>query len=392
MKNKEILFYLHGGNLNRGCEAIITSTSKLIKNRCNNTNITIATQYYDSDIEREIPNIDKYIKSEDIQESTIINRVYRYALRRLNLNKAHIKSVYKNVIDEIKKSNICFVIGGDTYFKEYSMLDTLYTLNKEARNLKKKNILWCCSIEKDEIDEEMKKDLKEFDLIIARETITLNNLYEKGIKNNVKLYPDPAFTMEPQEVRLPSGWKMGKTIIINTSPLIMKFESKENIVAESIQYLIDYILKNTDYTVALLPHVDCDVITNTKIYEKFKNDKRVININFGYSAPELKYIISKSEILIGARTHATIAAYSMYVPTLVVGYSVKSLGIARDIFGTETDMVIPVNTIIDKEELTVAFKKIFNNKKNIKIYLEEKMPNYKERAYKLEEILNDICG
>ncbi|MFR4670990.1 MAG: hypothetical protein ACLT69_14285 [Intestinibacter bartlettii] len=43
-----------------------------------------------------------------------------------------------------------------------------------------------------------------------------------------------------------------------------------------------------------------------------------------------------------ARTHATIAAYSTCVPTLVIGYSVKAKGIAKDIFGTYENYVLPV--------------------------------------------------
>ena len=192
---KNILFYIHGGNVNRGCEAIITSTSKLIKDCIKDSNITVSTQYYDSDIKRKIENIDKFIASESVPKKISCERIYRMFLRKFNLKNQNIKRVYKDTINEIRNSDISFVIGGDTYFKDYGMLDTLYILNDEVRNSKKKNILWCCSIEEKEIDEYMKEDLSKFDLIVARESITKNNLYKKGIKDNVKLYPDPAFTM-----------------------------------------------------------------------------------------------------------------------------------------------------------------------------------------------------
>lgn len=57
-------------------------------------------------------------------------------------------------------------------------------------------------------------------------------------------------------------------------------------------------------------------------------------------------------MFIGARTHATIAAYSSLVPTLVVGYSVKARGIARDLFGTEKNYVLPVQLLRKEEDLT----------------------------------------
>ena len=44
-------------------------------------------------------------------------------------------------------------------------------------------------------------------------------------------------------------------------------------------------------------------------------------------------MISQCRFFIGSRTHSVIAAYSSGVPTLALGYSIKSKGIAQDIFG-----------------------------------------------------------
>ena len=84
-----------------------------------------------------------------------------------------------------------------------------------------------------------------------------------------------------------------------------------------------------------------DLKTLEVLYAYFKDNERVMLItNEGYNAAELKFIISKCVFFIGARTHSTIAAYSSQVPTLVLGYSVKSIGIATDIFGTEEGYVV----------------------------------------------------
>ena len=57
----------------------------------------------------------------------------------------------------------------------------------------------------------------------------------------------------------------------------------------------------------------------------------------------------------GARTHATIAAYSTCVPTVVFGYSVKSIGIAKDIFGTTDHYVLPVSGVTNSEQFIESF-------------------------------------
>ncbi|MCI5756225.1 MAG: polysaccharide pyruvyl transferase family protein, partial [Firmicutes bacterium] len=83
---------------------------------------------------------------------------------------------------------------------------------------------------------------------------------------------------------------------------------------------------------------------------------------------------------VGARTHATIAAYSSAVPTLVVGYSVKARGIARDLFGDETGYVLPVQSLRGKNDLTRAFENIAENESAIRDRLVKIMPEWKERA------------
>jgi polysaccharide pyruvyl transferase WcaK-like protein len=52
-------------------------------------------------------------------------------------------------------------------------------------------------------------------------------------------------------------------------------------------------------------------------------------------ARQVKWVISKCRYFIGARTHATVAAFSTGVPTISIAYSKKARGINRDIFGHE---------------------------------------------------------
>ena len=71
-------------------------------------------------------------------------------------------------------------------------------------------------------------------------------------------------------------------------------------------------------------------------------------------------IISKCRFFVVARTHATIAAYSTGVPTIVISYSVKSRGIARDLFGDEKGYAVSWKSLINKDET------FFNTKKGVR--------------------------
>ena len=66
-------------------------------------------------------------------------------------------------------------------------------------------------------------------------------------------------------------------------------------------------------------------------------------------------------MFVGCRTHSTIAAYSTCVPTLVVGYSIKSRGIAKDLFGDYKDLVIPIEDLENGVDLVEKFIE-FSNK------------------------------
>jgi len=70
---------------------------------------------------------------------------------------------------------------------------------------------------------------------------------------------------------------------------------------------------------------------------------------------------------------------------LVVGYSVKARGIARDIFGSEDNMVIPVQSLEHEDDLVNAFKYIQENESNIRQHLQNFMPSYIEKAWQAGE-------
>jgi polysaccharide pyruvyl transferase WcaK-like protein len=125
------------------------------------------------------------------------------------------------------------------------------------------------------------------------------------------------------------------------------------------------------------------------LYEDYRDNDRVIL--FGdMPCRQIKYIISKCRAFIGARTHATIAAYSSCVPTLVVGYSVKARGIAKDLFGTQEHYVLPVQTLSDSEELIAAYDWMMQNEQEIRTRLQTIMPDYCTRAVQAGEELRRL--
>ena len=182
---------------------------------------------------------------------------------------------------------------------------------------------------------------------------------------------------------------------LNISPMIMDNETKAGITLENYKALIRHVLQTTDLHIALIPHVVWENNDDRKpiemLYGEFADTGRVVKIGDA-SASQLKGYISRCRMFIGARTHATIAAYSSCVPTLVVGYSVKARGIARDLFGTEENYVLPVQKLERKEELIEAFEWLKNNENDIRGCLTKCMPEYKKRAQQASVLLGKLAN
>ena len=128
-----------------------------------------------------------------------------------------------------------------------------------------------------------------------------------------------------------------------------------------------------------------------ELYEYFKDTKRVVMIDDG-NCMELKGYISRCRMFIGARTHATIAAYSTCVPTLVIGYSVKAKGIAKDIFGTYENYVLPVQSLKDEKDLINAFEWMRSNEDSIRKHLINFIPKYKEKGLLVKNEIDRLLG
>ena len=387
---KDVLMYCHKGSGNHGCEAIIRGTMNVLNN-AGDFKYTLVSENPSQDIEYGIGEKVNVVKEQNPVKKNTFKFVNAYL--DLKIKKDYTKMndlAYEEAMTSINKNGINLSIGGDNYcYGDHGKYIMLHNLSRKHGN---KTVLWGCSVDEDRLENpEIIEDFKSFDLIVARETITYNNMIKKGL-TNVKLYPDVAFTLQIDEnmKELPPE----NTVGINLSPLIMNYETNEGNALASYEKLVEYILKETNMNVALVPHViwegNDDRVPLKKIYDKFKDSGRVYMIG-DYNCTQLKAYISKCRFFIGARTHATIAAYSTCVPTLVVGYSVKSKGIAKDIFGTYDKYVIPVQDLTE-ENLVREFKWMFNNEKSIKNHLEDFIPEYRQKSLEAGREIANLLG
>ncbi|NQX60381.1 polysaccharide pyruvyl transferase family protein [Paenibacillus qinlingensis] len=383
----KIMMFAHNGSLNRGCEAIVRSSTSLIKEKINGAQVYLASAK---------PETDQLITKLDGIYDGSSQRIKKYSFTWLR-SSLHVKlfkdesyalgKMNNNIVKHIPSMDICLSIGGDNYC--YGEQPGWYEINRRVKAQGKKLVLWGCSIGAEDMSERKLADLKLFDLILARETLTYEMLKGKGL-NNVKLVADPAFTMEKEELTLPDGWQAGNTVGLNFSPLV---SDKNPQSQQAVRDLIRHIIETTDMTIALTPHVieggnnDFEILQ--KYYEEFKHTGRVILLPNYLNATQYKGYIARMRFFIGARTHATIAAYSNYVPTLVLGYSIKSKGIAKDLFGEEK-LVLNLQELSNSTKLINGFKEMVAEEDDIKQKLQIVIPYMKQMSYKAVEHLDEL--
>lgn len=382
-----IKLYGHGGSENHGCEAIVRTTVNLFDESC-----VLFSEADNQDYYYGVDSICSVIQNTPHKISRYTANWWRARFQEKFSHEIDlaIKYEYPNFFRNLNSRDICLSIGGDTYC--YTGTERLAAINKNIRKKKAKTVLWGCSVEPKLLsNEKIMDDLKSFDLITARESLSFNAL--KSINPNTILVSDTAFKLEKEELPLPKGWQCGAMVGINASPLILSSNSNSNVVLDSYRNLIKYILNETSYGVALIPHVvwksnDDRTVLHT-LYQEFLSSNRVVMID-DCNCMQLKGYISRCVMFIGARTHATIAAYSSMIPTLVLGYSIKSKGIAKDLFGDVGNYVIPVQNLNDNLSLVKNFCWLNENKVEIKRRLETTLPAYIERINDGKKAIENI--
>lgn len=385
-----IFLYNHGGSGNHGCEALVRTVSMLLGTK---EKVRLLSESPQQDIHYDIQKV------ADIEPA-----VTAYSKLSIDFLKAylHLKRTgnyfpmdvlpYLKSIKALNPGDIEVSIGGDNYCYEY--YPKFIKLHELICKRGCKSVLLGCSLEEELFNDPVfVEDMKRYDYISARESLTYQLLKDAGL-TNIGYAPDSAFLLPAEECPLPEGFKEYNTIGLNVSPLVIRKEGKDGIVYANFVYMIQWILEHTDCAAALIPHVvwesNDDRTVLRKLYEEFADTGRVVLIE-DCNCMQLKGYISRCRFFVGARTHATIAAYSSNVPTLVLGYSIKSRGIATDLFGTDENYVIPVQKLQEKEDLAEALQWIMKNENGIKKRLEEVIPMSIEKAKSIAIKVKKFC-
>jgi len=366
---KRILLIGIGGVYNYGCEAIVRGTIKILRSKWPNCEIVYATPRLEDDRKRLADC-----------ELTLVHRGYnRYSAK--NIVRKILSCVgiqWQPCLEDLsllKNIDAVYSIGGDIFTLRS---DGSYnaSLAKFGEIAERKNIpytLWCASVgpftKNPEAEKFFKRHLSRISHIVAREHETINYLSNLGISSNVNFHPDPAFYVASKiETKVKS---VRPVIGINLSPLSVKYAgiARNDAITDQVNSIVKLII-NCNADVILLPHVICNFNENdddlrylleikNRMPVSISKNIQVIDSDPGFVG--LKNTISQCDIVMSVRMHCAISAITLFVPTIFVTYSKKSIGMANLIY-ENSKWVVSVNDF-NSENLYLLVQDMINNKK-----------------------------
>lgn len=415
-----LVLYMHAGSGNHGCEAIVTGLLTGLRESVepgraqSSPEVVLLTNSAEED-SKYLPEAICDIRQEQKFSEHKIKHVLYYLYRKATKDAESFLRFRCQPAFSDGKPAAAVSIGGDNYCYPIMVQDLILS-NRMFRAQGVKTLLLGCSIEPGLLRPEeegglpdserggftaaqLLEDLGGYEQILARESLTYDALKKAVGEERLLLVPDPAFLMPPaKEAVCPDGFVPGRTVGINLSPMAENYEAQTGGARTACRALIRHILETTDQSVALIPHVVWERNDDRKVLEQLREEirrelseeqmGRVLMVQ-DQSARSLKKIISECSLFVGARTHATIAAYSCDVPTLVLGYSVKALGIARDLFGEsriggedyrQEHFVLPVQELNEPEQLMTAYDWMYEHRDEVREWLKQIIPGYRARA------------
>ena len=385
----KIALFAHGGSGNHGCEAIVRSTIGMLGS--SGKEYCIFSERPDEDIRYGLDAIASISATLQPLPKGWRSIAYRIGMHLNHSDAYYYRYRYHDVAKKAEGFDLAISTGGDNYcYKGFA--ERFGVLHDRFLKAGVPTILWGCSIDPERLDETMVSELGKYQMITARESITYGALKEKGLKNVFQI-PDTAFLLPSREPPHLQGISGDAFVGINLSPLIIRQERQPGITIENYRNLIRHILDHTSMGVMLIPHVvwadNDDREPLRQLHDIFRDTGRVAMVDDA-DAITLKGIISRCRFLVAARTHASIAGYSTGVPTIVTGYSVKSEGIAKDLFGTSENYVIPISSLSVSDTLTRGFEWLMNHEEEIREKYRNRLASYISQAERAKGLTEEI--
>jgi len=399
-----------GGVFNYGCEAQVRGTAAILRRLWPRARIIYRSYRPEAD-RPALADADIEVGDGTTRRGRV-SRFIKRARSRLGLPRQGDGWRY----NWVRKADCVLSIGGDILTLWPNQMDKDTVEFPQARHITqivdkgKPVVLWGASVgpfeENPHAVGAFSEPLGRLSLITARETLTRDYLAGLGVASNVGLAADPAFTMAPCGDDDPLVERHGprpgsQTLGVNLSPLSADYVFGESERAQMPQMqaaTIVRIIDTLDVDVLLIPHVICPWRPADDDYGYLQKvataipdrlARRVALLPPGLGARRTKAIIGRCRALLAARMHCAIAGMSSDVPTLLLSYSPKAVGMCEYVYG-HREMVLPLDA--GEDALLAAVQRMLRRAAEIRRQLENCIPAVQQDAFGAGELLKKVLS
>lgn len=252
--------------------------------------------------------------------------------------------------------------------------------------------------------------LPKLKLICARGQGTYDNLMGIGIKDNVKLCADGAFSMEDSEYWIKEVNRICKedsfynenVVGLSISSVVEKKCAKMGIAYKDTMVSFVNYLNDSGYHVILIANAarinseksrNNDLLVGDAIYNDITDKTKVRWYHKEMDAEEIRAYIGKCRYLVASRFHAMIGSLEQKVPVLLIGWSHKYQEVL-DMF--ELGQYAIDFSKLELSELKESFQNFISNEKDIRAKLDKNLDTVLESSRNnikyISEIIDEIIA
>ena len=396
-------------NGNRGCDALTFSIIFLIEKIFSETGIKSILLLTDAQIKSWDFHDVIRIKNKEYGVK-VISQSVPYSKKSLVI--CFLRNIFlflikkRNSINNFKKADYLINIGQGDSFADIYGTDRFDMINRAYEKARYYHIPYCIlpqtigPFNNSDVEEKARISIKGARLVMARDKQSCEFTKQLVPSCDVKEYIDVAFFLPYSIIKQPANklhvglnvsallWNGGYT---RDNQFGLKCDYKE-----LIKSIIDYFLSIPNVVIHLVPHVvepdpgiENDYEVSYNIWRELGDD-RVVLAPFALTPVDIKSYIAGLDFFMGARMHATIAAFSSGVPVVPMAYSRKFNGLYEDTLSYHHIVDMKANS---NESSLSLIKEAFTNRKDLKKVVDyQNATTVKQRGEMIEADLKKFFG
>lgn len=235
------------------------------------------------------------------------------------------------------------------------------------------------------------------DLILARDESSEEHLLSLPVRTPVHVCPDTAFLLEPEDC--PDSARLAR--VREQQPVVglsVSYQAMNRHGRDPSGYLsltagfADAVIAGLGSHVVIIPNEISDGDNDDgrvaeAVYQRLARSSDATLVGRGWSAQQLKGTIRQCDVMVAARYHTLVAALSMGIPSLAIGWHHKYHGLLSLV---GQDRYVCDVEGLDLEHLLARFHDLWSSRESQTLVIRAKLPGIRAQIAAGGDLVNEL--